>query len=270
MPRVQRYSRTPAQRKELARKGRCIDCGIAARPLRVTGLSQLRDHTHHRCHGCYRIWQRRRALWDRLGRALAHARVTVRSDTRCSVCSFVASQGQNGFWITSQANVSAAPHPFVCADCHEDCLAEFQSLPGRVARVCVADMGLFAEKLQETGCALHVRYPPGVPGLKVIAERFVYEFHSDFPFAIPVRIAARGRLSGAVEAYLHVHPRRYLPPILLSVVEVALFVLRANRVELVFEPALRKAVAQDIYDVYGRGTRRRLFTGSLTAPQKDR
>ena len=266
MPRVQRFERTAAQRTELARKGRCIDCGVEARPLRVTGPSILRDHTHHRCHGCYRIWHRRRALWDRLGKALAHARVILRSATRCSVCSFVLPVGDTGFWIKPQVKVPVAPNPFVCRDCHADCLAEFQSLPGRVARVCIADMGLFADKLEETGCALYVRYPPSVPALKVIAERFVYEFHSDFPFAIPVDVSAKGRFTGAVEAYLHVHPRRYMPPILLSVVEVALFVLRANRVELFFEGALRRALAQDIYDVYGRRTRQRLFPGSWSGP----
>ena len=67
-----------------------------------------------------------------------------------------------------------------------------------------------------------------------------------------------GRHPGLLEAYLHVAPARFLAQVLFAVVEVALLVLGAARVELAFAPDVRAAVASAVYDAYGAAARRRL------------
>ena len=115
MPRLPRYVRTPADRRRLAAAGKCIDCGNASRPLRVTGESPLRERTHHRCHSCYRIWIRRRALWDRIMRARAHARAKVSRDTVCSVCRFVVPADSLAYFLVPSPPGDLRP-TVVCQD----------------------------------------------------------------------------------------------------------------------------------------------------------
>lgn len=262
MPRAVRYERTASERRRLAAAGRCIDCGCAARPVRVTGPSSLRERTHHRCHPCYRMWQRRRSLWDRLMRARAHARVVLKAKQVCSVCSFVSEAGAVGYAIVS-APPAEAVASYVCADCHEDCHAEFGGVPHRVARVVLADYGLFADGRDIDGLALVVAYADGVPALAAAARRLAYEFSSDFPLALSTDVLARAVAPGAVEAFLHVRPERVTPAVLFALVEAALLVLRADRVELAYPPALRKLILSEVYASYGALVRRRVVPSRL-------
>lgn len=257
-----RYERTASERRELAAAGRCIDCGREARPLRVTGESSLRERTHHRCHPCYGIWRRRRALWDRLMRARAHARVRLKAKRTCSVCSFVSGPGASGYMLVS-APPADPGRSFVCADCHEDCHAEFGGLPRRVARVVLADFGLFAEPVDFDGLALVVGYPEGMPALGAAARRLAYEFSSDFPLAFPTDVRPRGQVPGAVEAFLYVRPERFTGAVLFAVVEAALLVLRAERVELAYPAPLRKLILSEVYASYGALVRRRVLVSRL-------
>ena len=163
-------------------------------------------------------------------RARAHARVVVSRDASCGLCRFVVRTGAVGYMVVSSVPASAS-RLFVCADCHDDCHAEFGGLPARVARVIVADYALFAEPVDFTGLALVVGFPDGVPGLGAAARRLAYEFSSDFPLALRLDVTDRGHVPGAVEAFLHVRPERLTPHVLYAVVEAALIVLQAGRVE---------------------------------------
>ena len=257
-----RYERTASERRQLAAAGRCIDCGREARPLRVTGPSSLRERTHHRCHPCYRIWRRRRSLWDRLMRARAHARVRLKAKQVCSVCNFVAEAGAAGYVLVSPPP-GDPQRSFVCADCHEDCHAEFGGVPQRVARVVLADYGLFAQPVDFDGLALLVGYPEGMPALGAAARRLAYEFSSDFPLALRTDVRPRGQVPGAVEAFLHVRPERVTGAVLFAVVEAALLVLRADRVELAYPAGLRRLILSEVYASYGALVRRRVLVSRL-------
>ena len=262
MPRPVSYRRTAADRRRLAEAGRCIDCGVAARPLRVTGPSAVRDRTHHRCNGCYKLWQRRRALWDRLHHAIGHARVVVTQPVLCSVCRFVHQPGAAGYWVTAARSVEAPASPFVCRDCHDDAHDHFGTLPAHLACVFVGDHALFCPPVAAHGCALLVGHPAGFAQLAVSARRLAYEFQSDFPFALPLNVYSGVRRPGLIEAYLHVRPERFQAPVLFAVVETALLVLGAARVELAFSNVVRRQVAAAVYDTYGAAARRRLAAGA--------
>ena len=190
-------------------------------------------------------------------RARAHARVVVSRDASCGLCRFVVRPGGVGYMVVSSVPASAS-RLFVCADCHDDCHAEFGGLPARVARVIVADYALFAEPVDFTGLALVVGFPDGVPGLGAAARRLAYEFSSDFPLALRLDVTDRGHVPGAVEAFLHVRPERLTPHVLYAVVEAALIVLQAGRVELVFPASVRRLVVSEVYDAYGPVVRRRV------------
>ena len=68
---------------------------------------------------------------------------------------------------------------------------------------------------------------------------------------------------GAVEAFLHVRPERLTPHVLYAVVEAALIVLQAGRVELVYPAPLRRLIVSEVYDAYGPVDRRRVVPSAL-------
>ena len=195
-------------------------------------------------------------------RARAHARVVVSRHALCGFCRFVVRSGGVGYMVVPSAPASGA-RLFVCAGCHEDCHAEFGALPARVARVIVADYALFADPVDFPGLALVAGYPVGVPALGAAARRLAYEFSSDFPLALRLDVTDRGHVPGAVEAFLHVRPQRRTPHVLYAVVEAALIVLQAGRVELAFPAPLRRLIVSEVYDAYGPVVRRRVVPSGL-------
>ena len=76
-------------------------------------------------------------------------------------------------------------------------------------------------------------------------------------------VTDRGHVPGAVEAFLHVRPERLTPHVLYAVVEAALIVLQAGRVELVFPAPVRRLVVSEVYDAYGPVVRRRVVPSAL-------
>ena len=68
-----------------------------------------------------------------------------------------------------------------------------------------------------------------------------------------------------MEAFLHVRPERLTPHVLYAVVEAALIVLQAGRVELVFPAPLRRLIVSEVYDAYGPVVRRRVVPSALVS-----
>ena len=195
-------------------------------------------------------------------RARAHARALVSRDTPCSVCRFVVRADALGYFVVPSPPGDVRP-TLVCQDCHDDCHAEFGGVPHSVARVVLGDYGLFAPAVDYTGLALVVGYPAEVPALGAAARRLAYEFSSDFPLALRADVSDRGQVPGAIEALLHVRPERFVASVLFAVVETALVVLRAGRVELAFPAPLRRLVVSEVYQRYGALVRHRVSAVSV-------
>ena len=101
---------------------------------------------------------------------------------------------------------------------------------------------------------------------EALAQLFVSagcEFSSDFPFALRADVSDRGQVPGAIEALLHVRPDRFVASVLFAVVETALVVLRACRVELVFPAPLRRLIVSEVYQRYGALVRHRVSSVSI-------